>query len=92
MSMPSAPEVPPGLRAEITALIAGIKNRPDLTEHPDRDWSLPELGFDSLDVVELAERLDRDYGFELGADPEDFAALARIGTLVDLVARRRRAA
>lgn len=87
--MASAERVPASVRGDVLALIAQIKARPDLACDPQRDWPLRDLGFDSMDLVELAGRLARDYGFELGGEPADLEALSTVSTLADLVERRR---
>jgi acyl carrier protein len=48
-----------------------------------------DLGLDSVDMVELAVRLEREYGVILGAQPQDMDALASLDALVALVADRK---
>jgi acyl carrier protein len=87
--MPPAPNELDDLRKEMVRIVARIKRQPRLEADPGREWLLADLGFDSLDLVELAEVLARDYRIELGAEPDDLAALSSTGTLADLVSRRR---
>ncbi|MGH3392916.1 MAG: acyl carrier protein [Actinomadura sp.] len=88
--MPSTEADHADLRAELVRIVADIKSLPFQQITPDRDWPLTELGLDSLDLVELSVRLDRNYGIELGTHPEDFVALASLCALTELVAQRRR--
>ena len=52
----------------------------------NRESSFAELDVDSLDLVELAQMIEEDYGVRLTGD--DVKQLATLGDLVDLVATR----
>jgi acyl carrier protein len=52
------------------------KEAPDLT----RDMPLPDLGLDSLDIVELQMEFEKEYNVEI-PDPED--VIVTVGDLID---------
>ena len=51
-----------------------------------REASLEELDVDSLDLVELAQIVEEDYGVKLGSD--DMKDVRTVGDAVDLVVAR----
>ena len=51
-----------------------------------RDSTFEELDIDSLDLVELAQIVEDDYGVELKGD--DMKALKTVGDAIDLVVAR----
>ncbi|MER7210919.1 acyl carrier protein [Streptosporangium sp. NPDC020072] len=76
------------LREELRLLVCRIKNS-DPTALGDTDDYASALEYDSLDFVELAVRLDTEYGIEVGAEADDLPALASLDTLTALVRDRR---
>jgi acyl carrier protein len=52
----------------------------------NRESSFADLDVDSLDLVELAQMIEEEYGVRLTGD--DVKQLATLGDLVDLVATR----
>jgi len=75
---------------EVARTVAEIKNLP-VDELLAAEAAHQPLVLDSLDLVELSIRLERSYGFEIGADPEDFVLLRDLHSLAELVTRRSRA-
>lgn len=84
------PDVPEQeLRAEVVRLVCGIKKCPPSDLGGRADFA-SALAFDSLDLVELATRLDSAYGVEIGAEPDDLAALNSLDKLTSLIGQRRK--
>ncbi len=57
-------------------------------EEFDRDATFESLDVDSLDLVELGQIIEEEYGVEL--TPEDAQHLRTVGDAIDLIAQRAR--
>ena len=73
----------------LTSILEEIKQLPNgsllIGENDD---FLRVLEMDSIDAVELTLQLDSQFGLDFGQDPDDLDALARFGSLVDLILAR----
>ena len=69
-------------RRVVEALVEFGAARGDIT----REASFQELDIDSLDLVELAQIVDEEYGVEL--KEEDLKTVKTVGQAIDLVAER----
>jgi acyl carrier protein len=74
---------PETVEQSITAAIATFG--PDLADIT-RDATLEHLDVDSLDLVELAQIVEDDYGVELHSD--DLREVRTVGDVVDAIVRR----
>jgi acyl carrier protein len=66
----------------VEALVEFGASRGDIT----REASFQQLDIDSLDLVELAQIVDEEYGVEL--KEEDLKTVKTVGQAIDLVAER----
>lgn len=83
-----APTPADDLHADLLTLVCRIKNADPAALRGGGDFAA-ELGFDSVDLVELAVQLDREYGIDLGAQPGDLESLTSLDGLLVLVRERR---
>jgi acyl carrier protein len=60
--------------------------KPSITEPPPTDADWKEIGLDSLDLAELAARIEQQYRIEISND--DWKQLANIGDVQAYLARR----
>jgi acyl carrier protein len=74
---------PEAVEARIVEALASFG--PD-SDQVTRDASFEELDIDSLDLVELAQIVEDEYGVELKGD--DMKALKTVGDAIDLVVAR----
>jgi acyl carrier protein len=77
------------VREDLVRVLGEIKRcdpGPALAESGD---FMVALGFDSLDVVQLATHLDQVYGIKFGARRGDTEALASVDKLAEFVVERR---
>jgi acyl carrier protein len=74
---------PEAVEARIIEALASFG--PDV-DQVTRDASFEELDIDSLDLVELAQIVEDEYGVELKGD--DMKALKTVGDAIDLVVAR----
>lgn len=49
----------------------------------------PQFGFDSIDALEIALAVEKEFGVKLGSSEESRAALASVGTLAAYLQRKR---
>ena len=68
------------------ALIDALAEMGPEREEITRDKTFQELEIDSLDLVELAQIIEDEYGVEI--TDSDMDALKTVGDVVDLVAQR----
>jgi acyl carrier protein len=78
-----AAATPQTVEARIVEALASFG--PD-ADQVTRDASFEELDIDSLDLVELAQIVEDDFGVELKGD--DMKALKTVGDAIDLVVAR----
>jgi acyl carrier protein len=71
------------VEARVLEAIASFGADPDLVS---RDASFQELDVDSLDLVELAQIAEEEYGVELRS--EDMKQLHTVGDAIDLIVAR----
>lgn len=76
-----------GLARELAAMVGRITLRE--AEFGEEDAFLEKSGMSSLQTVQFTVKLDELFGLKFGTDPEDFEAMTRFGSMVDLIHRRR---
>jgi acyl carrier protein len=81
--MPTAPTTPEQVQARVVEAIASFGPDPDQIT---REATFEELDVDSLDLVELAQIVEEEYGVELKS--EDMKEMKTIGDAVDLIVAR----
>jgi acyl carrier protein len=74
---------PDAVQARVVEALASFG--PDV-EQVTRDATFEELDIDSLDLVELAQIVEDEYGVELKGD--DMKSLKTVGDAIDLVVAR----
>jgi acyl carrier protein len=79
--MPTA--TPEQVQARVVEAIASFGPEPDQIT---REATFEELDIDSLDLVELAQIVEEEYGVELKS--EDMKELKSVGDAVDLIVAR----
>jgi acyl carrier protein len=79
--MPTA--TPEQVQARVVEAIASFGPEPDQIT---REATFEELDIDSLDLVELAQIVEEEYGVELKS--EDMKELKTVGDAVDLIVAR----
>jgi acyl carrier protein len=67
-------------------IFAVIRDLGDVSGDLSSDTRLETIDIDSLDLVEIAQLIEDEYGIELRG--EDVKNLKTVGDVVDLVARR----
>lgn len=75
------------LSGELAAMVGRITQRDAF--FGEDDAFLEKSGMSSLQAVQFTVKLDELYGLKFGTDPEDFEAMTRFGSMVDLIQRRR---
>jgi acyl carrier protein len=80
---PVATATPEAVEARVVEALASFG--PD-ADQVTRDATFEELDIDSLDLVELAQIVEDDYGVELKGD--DMKSLKTVGDAIDLVVAR----
>ncbi|MCW2953168.1 MAG: phosphopantetheine-binding protein [Conexibacter sp.] len=78
-----ATATPEAVEARVVEALASFG--PD-ADQVTRDATFEELDIDSLDLVELAQIVEDDYGVELKGD--DMKSLKTVGDAIDLVVAR----
>jgi acyl carrier protein len=67
-------------------VIAAIRELGEVTGEVSRDTRLDTIDIDSLDLVEIAQLMEDEYGIEIRG--EDVKRLKTVGDVVDLAATR----
>jgi len=74
---------------KLGSIIMQIKDLENVSFREDMNI-VGELGFASIEVVTLIERIKAEFGVSLGEHPDDLDALRRFGTLVSWLEDRLR--